>query len=333
MDGSFQTAAGSFLCLSRKTTLIDGKKMKRLPLLLCIVIITAFLLSACGPAVNTGANPIALTDGLGRSVSLSASAKKIVSMAPSNTEILFAIGAGAQVIGRDEFSDYPAEAASLPSVGGSMGTYSIETIASLKPDLVLAAEINTPEQVKALEDVGLTVYYLSNPKDLAGLYANLKTVGQLAGRESEADALVQSLQTRVQAVEDKLAPISSIFTVFYEMDGSDPAKPWTAGQDSYLSQLVKMALGSNVGDSIKGDYVQMSQEALLVQNPAIILLGDAAYGVTPEQVAARPGWGALQAVKDNRIYAFDDNLVSRPGPRLVDGLEALAKLLRPELFK
>jgi iron complex transport system substrate-binding protein len=307
--------------------------MKRFIFLFTVVILTALLFSACGPAGNTGANPIMLSDGLGRSVSLAAPAQKIVSMAPSNTEILFAIGAGAQVIGRDEFSDYPAEAKALPSVGGSMGTYSIETIASLKPDLVLAAEINTPEQVKALEDVGLTVYYLANPKDLDGMYANLKTVGQLAGRESEADALVLSLQKRVQAVEDKLAPISSIFTVFYEMDGSDPAKPWTAGQGSYLSQLVKMALGSNVGDSMTGDYVQMSQEALLVQNPSIILLGDAAYGVTPQQVAARPGWGALQAVKDNRIYAFDDNLVSRPGPRLVDGLEALAKVLRPELFK
>ena len=295
--------------------------------------IMVLLVSACGPAANPNPAPIVLTDGLGRSVSLAAPAQKIVSMAPSNTEILFAIGAGGQVVGRDEFSDYPAEAVKLPSVGGSMGTYSIETIASLKPDLVLAAEINTPEQVKALEDVGLTVYYLSNPKDLDGLYVNLKTVAQLTGRESEADALVQSLQKRVQAVKDILAPISSIFTVFYEMDGSDPAKPWTAGQDSYLSQLVKMALGSNVGDSMKGDYVQMSQEALLVQNPSIILLGDAAYGVTPEQVAARPGWRALQAVKDNRIYAIDDNLVSRPGPRLVDGLEALAKLLRPVLFK
>ena len=307
--------------------------MKRYIILFCFTLLVVLSFAACTPAANAGANPIALTDGLGRPVSLAAPAKKIVSMAPSNTEILFSIGAGEQVIGRDEFSDYPAEASSLPSVGGSMGTYSIETIASLKPDLVLAAEINTPEQVKALEDVGLTVYYLSNPKDLDGLYANLKTVGQLAGRESEADALVQSLQKRVKAVEDKLAPISSIITVFYEMDGSDPAKPWTAGQDSYLSQLVRMVLGSNVGDSMKGDYVQMSQEALLVQNPSIILLGDAAYGVTPEQVAARPGWSALQAVKDNRIYAFDDNLISRPSPRLVDGLEALAKLLRPELFK
>jgi iron complex transport system substrate-binding protein len=187
--------------------------------------------------------------------------------------------------------------------------------------------------VKSLEDLGLTVYYLSNPKDLDGLYENLEIVGQLTGRESEADALVETLQSRVQVVLDKLAPISSTITVFYELDGSDPAKPWTAGSGTFLSQLIGMAGGVNVADSMEGAYAQMSLEALLVENPSVILLGDAAYGVTVEQVAARPGWDGLQAVKDNKIYTFDDDLVSRPGPRLVDGLEMLAKLLRPELFQ
>lgn len=307
--------------------------MKRLTILFTLSILAALLLSACGAAATPTAAPIVLTDDLGRSVTLAAPAQKIVSMAPSNTEILFAIGAGEQVIGRDEFSDYPAEAKTLPSVGGNMGTYSLETIASLKPDLVLAAQINTPEQVKSLEDLGLTVYYLANPKDLDGMYANLKTVAQLAGRETEADALVASLQQRVRAVSEKIMPLSSRFSVFYELDGSDPAKPWTAGAGTFLSQLIALAGGFNVGDSLQGDYAQFSQEELLVANPMVILLGDAAYGTTPEQVAARPGWESLQAVQENRIYAFDDNLVSRPGPRLVDGLELMAKLLRPELFK
>lgn len=307
--------------------------MKRLTIIVIISILAALLLSACGPAATPAPAEITYTDGLGRSVALAAPAQKIVSLAPSNTEILFAIGAGAQVVGRDEFSDYPAEAKALPSVGGSMGTYSLETIASLKPDLVLAAEINTPEQVKALEDLGVRVYYLSNPTDLDGLYANLEIVGQLTGHETEAEALAASLQARVQAVQEKLMPISSVFTVFYELDGSDPAKPWTAGAGTFLSQLISMAGGSNVGDRLQGDYAQMSQEELLVANPMVILLGDAAYGVTAEQVAARPGWEALAAVQQGRIYPFDDNLVSRPGPRLVDGLEQIAKLLRPELFK
>lgn len=307
--------------------------MKRLTFIITINILAVLLLSACGAAAAPAAAPITLTDGLGRSVALAGPAQKIVSLAPSNTEILFAIGAGGKVVGRDEFSDYPAEAKALPSVGGSMGTYSLETIASLKPDLVLAAEINTPEQVKSLEDLGVTVYYLSNPKDLDGMYANLKIVGQLAGREKEAETLAASLQARVQAVSKIILPLSSRFTVFYELDGSDPAKPWTVGGGTFLSQLIALAGGFNVGDSLQGDYAQMSQEELLVANPMVILLGDAAYGVTAEQVAARPGWDGLAAVQQGRIFPFDDNLVSRPGPRLVDGLEQIAKLLRPELFK
>lgn len=329
-------ASGQNVCITSEFNHANETEMKRLNLLFSICILAALLLSACAaaaPVAEPTEAPITLVDGLGRTVTLAAPAEKIVSLAPSNTEILFAIGAGAQVVGRDEFSDYPEAALALPSVGGSMSSYSYETIASLEPDLVLAAEINSAEEVKSLEDLGLTVYYLSNPKDLDGLYENLKIVGQLSGRASEADVLVASLQTRVQAVLDKLAPISSQITVFYELDGSDPAKPWTAGTGTFLSQLIGMAGGQNVADSLEGAYAQISLEALLVANPAVILLGDAAYGVTVEQVAARAGWDGLQAVQDQRIYTFDDDLVSRPGPRLVDGLEVLARLLRPDLFK
>ncbi len=166
------------------------------------------------------------------------------------------------------------------------------------------------------------------------MYENLKIVAQLSGRESEADALIESLKARVQAVSDKIATNTAVVSAFYELDGStDPTKPWTTGKGTFLSQLIAMAGGVNIGDSLEGSYAQMSQEELLVQDPEVILLGDAAYGVTAEQVAARSGWTALQAVKNNKVYAFDDDLVSRPGPRLVDGLETLAKLLHPELFE
>ncbi|HRQ24737.1 MAG TPA: ABC transporter substrate-binding protein, partial [Anaerolineales bacterium] len=134
---------------------------------------------------------LAITDGLGREIVLEAPAQSVVSLAPSNTEILFAIGAGAQVVGRDEFSDYPAEAATIASVGGSMGEFSAEAIVALEPDLVLAAEINTPELTKQLEDLGLTVYYLSNPTTLEEMYVNLEIVARLTGHD--LSGLVESL--------------------------------------------------------------------------------------------------------------------------------------------
>jgi len=257
--------------------------------------------------------------------------QRIVSMAPSNTEILFAVGAGAQVVGRDEFTNYPEEAAALASVGGSMGEYNYEQIVSLEPDLVLAAEINTPEQVKALEDLGLTVYYLSNPTDIDGVYGVLNTVGQLTGHEAEASALVDSLKARVTAIETKVATVTTRPRVFYELDGSDPSKPWTSGAGTFIDLLIKMAGGVNVAADLEGGWGQISQEALLVADPEFILLGDAAYGTTADQVTARTGWDSMTAVKNGQIMPFDDDTVSRPGPRLVDALEELVKLLHPEI--
>jgi iron complex transport system substrate-binding protein len=265
-------------------------------------------------------------------VHLPAPAERIVSLAPSNTEILFAIGAGEQVVGRDDFSDYPPEAQNLPGVGGGFGDYNIEAIVDLQPDLVLAAEINTPEQVKALADLGITVYLLSNPTTLEEMYGNLELVGRLTGKSVQARSLVESLKGRVAAVDELIGQVDSKPSVFYELDGTDPAKPWTAGAGTFIDALIARAGGVNITSDLTGQYMQFSIEELLVRDPAIILLGDAAYGVTPESVAQRTGWKDLQAVKNNRIYPFDDNLVSRPGSRLVDGLEELARLIHPELF-
>ncbi len=308
--------------------------MKRFFKILLILSLFSLLLAACiAPAPAPSTPPIELTDGLGRAVTLDAPAQKIVSLSPSITETLYAIGAGSQVIGRDEFSDYPAEARQLPSVGGSFGDYNYEAIASLQPDLVLAAEINTPEQVQSLENLGLKVYYLSNPTDLESMYASLEILAALTGRQAETQTLVSDLRSRVQAVDEKLAAITEEPLVFYELDASEPAKPWTAGAGTFLDLLIQQAGGRNVGAALGSAWAQISQEELLVQNPQIILLGDAAYGITPESVAARTGWGVISAVENGRIYPFDDNLVSRPGPRLVDGLEKLAEIIHPELFK
>jgi iron complex transport system substrate-binding protein len=271
--------------------------------------------------------------GLGRSISLAATPQRIVSLAPSATEILYAVGAGAQMVGRDSFSNYPEEAKALPEVGGSMGSYSYEVITSLNPDLVVAAEINTPEQVKALEDLGLTVYYIANPATLMELYPILETMGTITGHEAETATLVESLKTRVDEVTAKTAAVTQKPVVFYELDGSEPAKPWTSGPGTFIDQLIIMAGGTNVGSVLSSSWAQISVEELLVQNPEIILLGDAAYGVTTDQVSARAGWGGIAAIKEGKVYAFNDDLVSRPGPRLVDALEQLSKLLHPELYQ
>jgi len=134
-------------------------------------------------------------------------------------------------------------------------------------------------------------------------------------------------------VSAALANVKDRPKVFYELDATDPAKPFTAGANTFIDLLITQAGGANIGANLKGDYPQVSQEELLAQNPDIILLGDAAYGTTPDKVAARPGWSIIKAVKNNQVFAVDDNLISRPDPRLLDGLETLAKLIHPEAFK
>ena len=306
--------------------------MKRRFAQLIIVLLAGLLLISCNPA-KTQRGPITLTDGLNRLVSLEAPAQKIVSLSPPVTEMLYALGAGKQVIGRDTFSDYPESAKALPDIGGGFGDYSLETIVSLAPDLVIAGSINTPELVQSLEDLGFKVYYLANPSDLEGTFTSLQTLGTLSGHTQEADALVKTLGKRVDAVKAALKDISDKPAVYYELDATDPAKPYTPGPGTFYTALIETAGGINIGASLSGEWAQIGLEALLSMDPDLILLGDAQWGVTPESIAQRPGWNTLTAVKNNRVLPFDDNLIARIGPRQVDGLEALARVLHPEAFK
>lgn len=320
--------------------------------MLSALLLIAILLAACGapatqptlpaPVVNASQAtattapavvfPLTIVDGLQRTLTLDAPAQRIVSLAPSNTEILFAIGAGPQLVGRDVLSDFPAEAQAVTDIGDTFIELNVELIISLEPDLVLAAEITPVEQVTQLEQLGVTVFWLANPVDFEGLYANLVTVGQMTGHDLEAADLAAALQARVAAVDTAVAARTDTPSVFYELDASDPAAPWTSGAGTFIDLLISRAGGQNAAAGLQGAFAQISIEELLVQDPDVILLGDAAYGITVESVGQRAGWSDLAAVQAGSVYPFDDNLVSRPGPRLVEALEELARLLHPDLF-
>jgi iron complex transport system substrate-binding protein len=277
---------------------------------------------------------ISLVDGLQRPITLPKPAERIVTLSPSVTEILFAIGAGKQVVGVDQFSDYPAEAKSLPSVGAGFDKLNTEQILALKPDLVLAADTIAADKIKSLQDLGLTVFSLSNPVTLDQMYDSLRTVAQLSGHSVETETLIASLKDRVKAVEAKVANAKTQPLVLYEIDATDPNAPWTSGPGTFMDTLIHMAGGRNIGAVLKSDWAQMSLEEVIKQNPDFIFLGDFTLGgITPEMVKARSGWGGITAVKQSQVYTIDDNTISRPGPRLVDGLETIAKTLHPELFK
>jgi iron complex transport system substrate-binding protein len=329
--------------------------MKKSFVILNLLIVIMVALSACTPAAGpestsqpvvepTEAPPTAIpteemietsivaTDDLGVEIVLAEPAQKIISISPSLTEILFSVGAGDRLIGRDSNSMYPEEAAAAVDLGGMWEGIPIEDILALEPDLILAGEIFAEDAIQELRDLGLTVYWQKNPADFEGLYKNISDIAVLTGTEDAADELVISMTDRVSEVDDKLSSVEYIPLVFYELDASDPANPYTPGAGTFISFIISRAKGLNLGDSLEGSWVQVSSEELLVQNPDIILLADALYGITPEMVSERAGWSEIKAVADNEILPFDPFILSVPGPRLVDGFEQLAEILHPEVF-
>jgi iron complex transport system substrate-binding protein len=282
-------------------------------------------------ATATVSPSIHLTDGLGAEITLPEPAARIVSLGASNTEILFAIGADDLLLGCDQFSDFPAEAQTLAVISAGYGTLDVETITSLEPDLVLAAEIISAEQVQAMRALGLTVFYIANPTSLPeGLLANIRTIGTLTGRIDSAEQQIAGLQSRFDAVAERIAKTDTEPLVYFELDASDPARPYTAGPGTFIDMLIGLAGGRNLGASLTAEWAQISAEEIFRSDPDIILLGDTAFGITVESVADRPGWQNLTAVQQGAVFALDSDLVLRPGPRMIDGLEIMADLLHPE---
>ncbi|MBT7072952.1 MAG: ABC transporter substrate-binding protein [Anaerolineae bacterium] len=311
---------------------------KRFQLFFAVLLIIGLMLGACTPAVPpteelSVPEVMTFTDDADTTIEFTEYPQAIVSLSASTTEILFAIGAGEQVVGRDEYSLYPEAAVEVTSIGALWGELPTEAILALEPDLVVAAQIISEDQVQALRDLGLNVYWQANPANYEELWENLRDFAVLTGHEEEAENLIADLDTRVKAVQEKIMPLSYQPSVFYELDATDPSAPWTAGSGTFIDYIISMAGGFNAASELQGDYAQISAEELIAINPYIILLADALYGVTPEIVAERPGWDVITAVVNNAIYPINPNMMSVPGPRLVDALEETAKILHPDVFE
>ena len=334
----------------------------RIGFLLSIVLVLSVVLAACAPAttvepeieIKNAEEPteipptaveteeptlepesvaIALEDDLGVEVVLEEPAQKIISITPSMTEILFAIGAGDRLIGRDSNSTYPEAAVEVVDLGGMWDGIPVEDILAMEPDLILAGEIYSADAIAELRDLGLTVFWQANPKDFDGLYGNIRDLAVLTGMEDQAEDLITGLNGRVAALDEKLIDVEEMPLVFYELDASEPATPWTAGYGNHISHIINRAKATNIGDVLEGEWVQISSEELVAQNPDVILLADSPYGVTVESVAERAGWCNIKAVVDGEVYPFDPFYLSVPGPRLVDGYEQVAAILHPEIFE
>jgi iron complex transport system substrate-binding protein len=308
-------------------------------LILALLLMTA--LAACAqldsgseqqPPYVQDPSPISVVDGLDREVVLNAPARRIVSLAASTTEMLHEIDALQWLIGRDEFSDEPPSVLDLPNVGGGWGELNTELILTLEPDLVLAAEIHTPEQIQELENLGLTVFRVPNFDTFEELFTNLENLGLLTGQLEFARVRTDALRARVEAVLTLVEGADPV-SVYYELDGSDPSAPWTTGSSTFQDVLIRLAGGVNIASEIEG-WGQISPEAILAADPEVIVFVVGPFvGSTVESISSRPGWEGISAVVNEAVYAVDTNIADRPGPRQVDALELFASLFHPELFE
>jgi iron complex transport system substrate-binding protein len=285
------------------------------------------------PAAST-TYPLTLKDDLGREMKLAQQPKRIVSLAPSITEILFAVGAGPQVVGVTKYCNYPPEASQgREIVGGfSAKSLSVEKIISLKPDLVFAAGATHQPIREALDAADVPVFNF-DPKDFAGIYNSILAAGAITGNTAQAEKVVADMKARVEKVATTVAaiPQDQRIKVFYEV-WDEPLM--TAGPATFVGQVIELAGGVNIFADVKEQYPTISAEAVVSRNPQVIV-GPSSHGegLTAEQIAARPGWRDLTALKAGRIVIVDGDIISRSGPRLADALEAVARGLYPERFK
>jgi len=279
------------------------------------------------PTAVAAAFPVTLTDDEGTAVTISSKPQKIVSLTPASTEILFAIGAGPTVVGTTNFDDYPPEAIPLPDVA-TYTSVDVEKIVGLGTDLVIAGgnNFNPPASITKLRSLGIPVL-VTYAKDVAGVLSDINLVGKAAGESAAADALATSMGAQFDAIR----AVTSGAThpkVFYELDAT--SKIYTTTDASFLQEMIQIAGGDPITTGSTTNS-EISLEKLIAANPAVIVLGDAAYGVTADQVKARPGWATIQAVQTGSIVGVNDIIVSRPGPRLVLGLLDLLRAIHPEI--
>ena len=272
--------------------------------------------------------PLTLTDDEGTEVTIPAEPTKIASITNAATEMLFGLGAGDRVVGKvEEFNAYPAEVADVPDVA-KFGSVDVEKIVAMGTDLVIAggSNFNPPESIAKLRSLGVPVLVVFAP-DVQTALDDMTLIGQAVGKPDEAAAMTDSIQASFDQVKAATSGLAKR-RVYYELDASNGY--FGPAPDYFGTEMITTAGGEPLTSGTDGVY-QIQEEQILAFDPEVILLGDAAYGVTPEQVAKRPGWDKLTAVKNGDVRPIDDVVVTRPGPRLGEGIEALAMAIHPDL--
>ncbi len=313
----------------------EENKMKRLKGLIILMTAMAFMIlfSACtqeNPSKDNGDKskgeyyPIVIEDSLGEKLEIKEEPQRVIALAPNITEMLYALNLGDKVVGRNSYSDYPEEVLEVEVVGDFIDL-DIEKIAELQPDVVIASTFFDEELQNKFKELGITVITLYDSDSFDGVYQAIETLGKVFDIEDKSQEQIIKIRSKVEEIQ-KLVKDSQKPTVYYVVDYGQSGD-YTATGETFISKMIELAGGDNIAKDVTG-WVY-SKEQLVEEDPDIILLSPFYY----EGFISGEGYKELSAVKNDKVYVVDNNLLDRQGPRAGEAVEALAKVLHPELFK
>ncbi|WP_042680272.1 ABC transporter substrate-binding protein [Anaerosalibacter massiliensis] len=276
--------------------------------------------------IENSAYPLEIEDQFNNKVKIEKEPKRIVSLAPSHTEILYSLGLGDKIVGVTSFCDYPEEAKEKDKIGNFEGV-NIEKIIELEPDLVVQYGKGNKEVNNKIKEAGIPIVSYE-PESIDEVIDTINEIGKITGKEDEAKKVTEDMKSKKEEVLNKVKNVEKV-KVFYEI-WHDPLS--AAGPGSFMDELINLSGGENIAKDAKGGYSEFNEEELIERNPDVYLAAEDPEK-TVESIKSRAGYDAMNAVKNNRVYLLEPNIVSRPGPRIVEALELVAKTLHPDLFK
>ncbi|MGH4141088.1 ABC transporter substrate-binding protein [Clostridium sp.] len=312
------------------------KKKSIISIVLAVLICVVF--SSCGNKVTEKAvsttkkettavvYPLKVVDSYNRTVTIESEPKRIITIAPNITEGVYALGKGEKLVGRSDYDDYPKEALKVASVGSVLQP-NIEKIVELKPDVVIASTHFDKAVLKKLEALNIKVIVLYGEENFAGVYDTMSKLGQVVNASEKAQSIISDMKKKVTDITSKVKDAKKS-TVYY-VAGFGKSGDFTAGKDTFIGNMIEMAGGTNVADDAIG--WKYSVEKLIEKDPDVLICSK--FFDSKKGIQATNGYKDLKSVKNGKLLEIDSNIVDRQGPRSVEGLEAMAKLIHPELFK
>jgi iron complex transport system substrate-binding protein len=319
--------------------------MKKLYSLLLIALLTIGMLAGCAGTTNktpggnqadstksTASFPVTIKDALGNKVVIKQKPTRIVSLMPSNTEIAYGLDLGKKIVGVSDYDNYPKDTLKKEKIGGQQ--FNTEKIIGLKPNLVLAHASSASiakDALKQLRDAGIPVLVVANAENFEQVYNSIDMIGKATGTTKKADEVIKGMKNKLSDIKEKAASIKEKKKVYMEVAPAPDI--YTTGKNTFMNEMLTAINADNVAGDQQG-WIKVDQESIIQKNPDVIITTYGYYVKNPaEQVLSRKGWGNINAVKNKQVIDVNSDLVDRPGPRVVEGVEELARAVYPEVFK